>query len=98
MLSVGLNVPRHEQLINVQTTQNRGFIPEEIAERCADKIISVSETADPVLKEQAYAFRKNVVKLVEYYLKEAVRSDRTTVYNALKDAGHLELADVIRRI
>lgn len=84
--------------VEVHTTQNRGFTPEEIAERCADKIISVSDDAHPAIKEQAVAFRKRIVHLVSLYLKEAVKSDRTTVYNALTDAGHPELAELIRRL
>lgn len=82
----------------VYTTDNRGFTPEELAERCADKIISISDSADPALKAQAHAFRKQVVQVVTLYLKEAVRCDRTTVYNALNDAGQPELAELIRRL
>ena len=33
--------------VDVHTTQNRGFSPDEIAERCLDKIISVADTALP---------------------------------------------------
>ena len=84
--------------VEVHTTQNRGFTPEEIAERCADKIISVSDTAHPAIQAQARAFKDNIVKLVEFYLAEAVKNDRTTVYNALTDAGHPELASLIRRL
>ena len=84
--------------VEVHTTQNRGFTPEEIAERCADKIISVSDTAHPAIQAQARAFKGNIVKLVEFYLAEAVKNDRTTVYNALTDAGHPELASLIRRL
>jgi len=36
--------------------------------------------------------------VVAFYLKEAVKSDRTTVYNQLVAAGHPELADLMRRI
>jgi hypothetical protein len=32
------------------------------------------------------------------YMKQAVHSDRTTVYNALNDAGHPGLADLVRRL
>ena len=84
--------------VEVHTTQNRGFTPEEIAERCADKIISVSDEAHPAIRAQAHAFKKRIVKLIEFYLREAVKSDRTTVYNALTDAGHPELAELIRRM
>ena len=31
-------------------------------------------------------------------MKEAIKSDRTTVYNALIDAAHPELAELIRRL
>jgi len=36
--------------------------------------------------------------VVAFYMREAIRSDRTTVYNALCDAGHKDLAELIRRI
>jgi len=84
--------------VEVHTTQNRGFTPEEIAERCADKIISVSDSTHPAIQEQVHAFRKRIVQLVGFYLREAVKSDRTTVYNAIKDAGHSDLAELIRRM
>ena len=37
-------------------------------------------------------------KVVAFYMREAIRSARTTVYNALKDAGHPKLAELIRRL
>lgn len=85
-------------LVTVQTTQNRGFTPDEVAERCVEKLISVSDTAHPAIRDQAKAFQKHMEKVVAYYMREAIRSDRTTVYNALNDAGHPELAELIRRL
>ena len=84
--------------VEVRTTTNRGFTTEEIAQRCADKILVVSDTADPAIRDQAYAFRNKLVRLLEFYMRDAIRSDRTTVFNALNDAGHPELADLIRRL
>jgi|TARA_E500000318_G_scaffold110478_1_gene126025 hypothetical protein len=84
--------------IEVHTTQGRGFSPKEVAERCADKIISVSDDANPVIRDQAKAFRGHITKILEFYMREAIKSDRTTVYNAIKDAGHPELAEFIRRM
>ena len=98
-MSVGLfEVPKDTPIVGVRTTSNRGFSPEELAEQAAQKIVAVSDTAHPALREQAHAFQKQIAKVVEQYLKQAVRSDRTTVYNALNDAGHPELADLIRRL
>jgi hypothetical protein len=87
-----------EPFVTVHTTENRGFTPEEVAERCAAKIISVSDSAHPGIRDQARAFQKHIEKVVAHYMREAIRSDRTTVYNNLKDAGHPELADAIRRL
>jgi len=84
--------------VNVHTTSGRGFTPEEIAERCVDKIIHISDAADPMIQQQARAFRKQVVSVVTKHLKDAVQSDRTTVYNALVDAGKPQLAELIRRL
>tara|TARA_R110000751_G_scaffold52510_1_gene114457 strand:- start:1900 stop:2193 length:294 start_codon:yes stop_codon:yes gene_type:complete len=82
----------------VHTSQNRGFTPEEIGERCAKEIISVSLNASPAIREQAFAFRAQIQSLLVSYMREAIKSDRTTVYNALKDAAHPELAQLIRRL
>jgi hypothetical protein len=84
--------------VDVHTTNNRGFTPEEIANRAADKIISISDDANPAIQAQAHAFRNQLVKVLEFYMREAIKSDRTTVYNALTDAGQKELAELIRRL
>ena len=97
MFKLNFDVPS-DPIVNVQTTQNRGFSPDEVAERCVEKLISVSNDAHPAIRDQAKAFQKHMEKVVAFYMREAIRSDRTTVYNALKDAGHPELADAIRRL
>ena len=84
--------------VDVQTTNNRGFTPEEIAERCVDRIVSVSDQADPMVKAQAHAYKQELIKTVTFYMKEAINSDRVTVYNAIKDAGYDKLAEHIRRM
>ena len=87
-----------EPIVKVHTTDGRGFTPDEVAQRCVDKLISVSDTAHPAIRDQARAYKLHMEKVVAYYMREAIRSDRTTVYNALVDAGHPELADAIRRL
>jgi macrodomain Ter protein organizer (MatP/YcbG family) len=84
--------------VEVKTTSGRGFTPEETAEMAADKIISISDEANPVIRDQAKAFRKHIVTVLAFYMRQAIKSDRTTVYNALKDAGHKDLAELIRRM
>jgi len=82
----------------VETTEKRGFTPEEVAERCADRIIQISDTAHPGIRDQAHAFRQHMVKVLAFYMREAIKSDRTTTYNTLSKAGYKELAEQLRRL
>ena len=86
----------NEFKVDVVTTQNRGQTPEEVAERCINKIVGISATADPVIRQQAEAYKKQIEQVIIHYMKQAIQSDRTTVYNALLDAGEPKLADLIR--
>lgn len=98
MLSLDLSVNQKTPLVGVRATNNRGFTPEELASQCAQKIVSVADTAPPAIRDQAIAYQKSVEKLVARYFKQVVLSDRTTVYNALNDAGHADLAELIRKL
>ena len=85
-------------IVEVQTTQHRGFTPEEVAERCLDKLLNISDTAPPAIRDQAIAYKEHMRAVLVFYMKEAVQSDRTTVNNAVLDAGHKDLAELIRRL
>lgn len=81
--------------VMVHTTNNRGFTPEEIAERALDKIISVGSQSHPAIRDQAEAFRNQIREVLIFYMKETVKSDRTTVAAKLRDAGHPELIKLL---
>jgi len=92
-MKVGDNKP-----VDVKTTSNRGFTPQEIAKRCSDRLISVSDTASPLIRDQARAYKNQMEKLIAHYMQEAIKSDRTTLYNLLKSQGHGDVAEIIRRL
>jgi hypothetical protein len=96
--AMAMDLPRHTPLVQVHTTSGRGFTPEEVASRCADKLMYVSNDAPPHIRDQALAFKAQIERVVALYMRDAIASDRTTVYNAIKDAGHPELAELIRRL
>ena len=56
MFKIDVSVPQNEQIVGVRTTENRGFTPEELAEQCVEKIISVSENAHPGIRDRNYFF------------------------------------------
>ena len=90
--AIGMDIDQHRPLVQVVTTHNRGQTPEEVAKRCVNRLIYVSDGAPKEIRDQAVAYRDHIEKVVALYMREAIASDRTTVYNALRDAGHPELA------
>mgnify|MGYP003128705750 FL=1 len=98
MFNLDINVPKDKPIVGVRTTDKRGFDPDELAEQCVQKVILVSDRAHPAIRDQARAFSKHIEKLIAYYMRQAIRSDRTTVCNALVDSGNPKLAELIRRL
>ena len=84
--------------VMVKTTNNRGFTPDEIAEMAMDRIMHVADTAPAELRSQALAFRERLHTVVALALKQAVRSDRTTLAAKLKEAGQHEAAHIIGKL
>ena len=60
--------------LGVQTTQNRGHTVEEIAEMATNKLISISDTADPMVKAQAHAFRDKCKMVITFYVQEGIKN------------------------
>jgi hypothetical protein len=82
----------------VLTTENRGFTAEEIADGAVKKIISISKNADPALKIQAEAFRERMYWVIVSACDQAIKSDRTTLYNLFKSNGHEDMAEILRTL
>jgi hypothetical protein len=81
--------------VMVQTTDNRGFTPEEIADRALDKIMYVGSQTHPAIRDQAEAFRENIRKVIVFYMHEAIRSHNVTLVSKFKQAGHPELTAIL---
>ena len=65
----------------VKTTERRGLSPEELAERAVEQIVSVSSSVDPIVRQQAEAFRNRIYHVILGIIKQAIKSDRTTLIN-----------------
>ena len=82
----------------VFTTTNRGHSPEEIAEMAMNKIMAVSGDAPPVIRDQAMAHRDRLKEVLVFYMKRVAQSERSTIWALLKNQGHRDLAEIIRRL
>tara|TARA_R100001163_G_C5061018_1_gene197910 strand:+ start:1848 stop:2114 length:267 start_codon:yes stop_codon:yes gene_type:complete len=76
--------------VDVMTTSNRGHTPEEIAALALKRIFSASNNGA--------IDREAVHQILVLYMKKAIQSDRTTVYNKLNNAGLKDAAEIIRRL
>lgn len=84
--------------VNVMTSDEGGLSSEQITELAMDKIMSVSDTAPPAIKDQANIFRTNVRDVVHHYIQLARQEERATIARKIDSAGNSEMADLVRRI
>ena len=84
--------------VGVVTSDNGGHSPDQVAELCVDKIISISDQTHPAIQQQARAFREQLLKIVAHYIKMGAQQDRATVCAKLREAGFGDLADQLRRL
>ena len=82
----------------VFTSSDGGHSPEDIAEMALNKIMLVSDTAPPVIRDQAYAHRQRLKEVLIYYMNKMCQSERTTIWALMKQQGHEDMAEIIRRL
>lgn len=81
--------------VEVATTNDGGLTPEYWADRATRHIVSVSDQAPQPIRDQAHAFRGLVENVVTHFMREAIKSDRTTLAALLRKQGHEEIAKII---
>ncbi len=84
--------------VNVETTDYRGFSIEEWTERILAKIVHVAEESNPIIHQQAIEYKDAIRQVLIVYLRLAIKSDRTTLYNLFTQQGHKDMADILRRL
>ena len=82
----------------VKTTSHRGFSVEHWADRCLEKIVYVAEDGNSIIKDQAMAFKANIRKVLIYYMTQAIKSDRTTLYNLFTQQDQGDMAEILRKL
>jgi hypothetical protein len=73
----------------------QGHTPEQVAEMALAKIIYVAQDANPLIREQAEAYKNNIRHVLVQYMKKAIKSNHTTLANKLREAGHSDLIKIL---
>ena len=79
----------------ITSEEGKGHTPEQLAEMALAKIIHVGEDADPLIKEQAEAYKHNIRNVLVQYMKKAIKSNHTTIANRMREAGHSDLIKLL---
>ena len=69
-----------------------------MAEMALNKIMLVSEEAPPVIRDQALAHREKLKEVLVFYMNRMAQSERTTIWALMKQQGHEDVAEIIRRL
>lgn len=81
--------------VRATAVSGRGFTPEELAEQALNKIVSIGGNCHPVIRDQAEAFKNEIRGVLVHYMRQAVRSNHTTLSNRFRAAGHPELVKLL---
>ena len=84
--------------VTVATTQNRGHSVDYWSEEATKRIVSAGGKSHPLIAQQAEAFQEAVSSVISFYMKEAIKSDRTTLIALLEQQGHQDMAEILRRL
>ena len=82
----------------VTTTTNKGHDPEFWAQTLAERVVNVGGNRHPDIAQQPEEFKEAVKATALHYIKEAIKSDRTTLTAEFDRQGHKDMADIIRRL
>ena len=84
--------------VSVITTNDTTLGPDHWAKRASDQVISIGEDAHPLIVDQAKAFKDRIRHVFNYYIKEAIKEDRSKVITLLRSAGHNDLANSVEKL
>lgn len=95
-----LSVDTGPRLGTVETivTSGRGLNPEELVRLYLPKIIYVSPDLPELERLQGEAMVARAEQLLLRAFEQAQRSERTTIYNVLNDAGETVAAEIVQNL
>ena len=95
-----LSVESGPQLGTVETivTSGRGLNPEELTRMLLPKIVYIGPDVPPEMRAQAEAGRERIEILLKEAFRQAQKSQNTSIFNVLMNAGHESAAEMVRSL
>jgi len=97
-MSLSVDAGPQMGVIETIVTNGRGLNPDELTRMLMPKLIYISPDIPPDVRAAAEAQQERMAVLVHHYFVQAQRSQNTTVYNRLIEAGHVAAAEIVRNL
>ncbi len=82
--------------VEVIATSGRGLNPDELTRLLLPKLIYIGPDVPADIRAAGEAQMARMEALLKHYFAQAQRSQNTTIYNALLNAGHVEAAQLVK--
>lgn len=97
-MSLSVNTGPEVGFVETIVTSGRGLNPDELTRMIMPKLIYIGPDIPADIRAAAEAQQERMAALVRHYFAQAQTSQNTTVYTILKDAGHDEAAELVRKL
>lgn len=79
-------------------TSGRGLNPEELTRMVLPKLVYIGPDVPEEMRAQAEASKERIRVLLTEAFRQAQKSQNTSIYNVLMNAGHESAAEIVRSL
>lgn len=84
--------------VEVIVTNGRGLNPDELTRMLLPKLIYIGPDVPADIRAAGEAQMARMEALLKHYFAQAQKSQNTSIYNVLMNAGHPEAAQIVKDI
>ena len=84
--------------VKVIATSGRGLNPDELTAMLLPKLIYIGPDVPADVRAAGQEQRHRMEMLLKHYFAQAQKSERTSIFNVLMNAGHPDAANIMKEI
>ena len=92
------NIVVGKPLVVIGEYEGGGLSPAQLAKMATNRLVSVSETSHPAVRDRAMAFKTKMEMVLLQYFQKMAESERMRIAEQLRSSGHVEIAGAVMRI